>query len=624
MDLIELVPVFLLVAGGAFWAGLWAAKLSHKVEHPADVAISEDNETLRMQLQDALENIEDGFVLYDAQDRLVMCNNAYRAQLGAHAHLLRVGSSYFEHTLEFAKTGTIPGIEGKEEEFVNNIIAQRYSSAGIEKTFQRHDGHWIRQRDKRTVAGNIVGIRTDITELKKREQDLEQANQEVIYHASHDALTGVANRSYFSQRVKAALEKARSTHGNVGLLHIDLDKFKAVNDTFGHAAGDAVLSHAAQILQGETRREDLVSRVGGDEFVILCPEINDFEILTRLGERIIERLSQPFMWQDCALEVSASVGCALSARGQLDVQGLMHNADIALYDVKNSGRNGVQMFDEKLAAIHLDTQKLERELMSALDHDQIIPFLQPIVNLDTNECIGAEILTRWHHPERGVLLPGVFFEAAEKLGVMAKIDEISLHSAFDTLERLKALGVDLPKIAINVCASTLTAHKFIDRLKWELEGRSIDPNRLVVEILETTFFADGGSEAAEQISRLSELGVHVVLDDFGVGYAGLSHLAQLQIDGVKLDRSLLRKLPDDAASKSIVVAVAELCRELGLFVSSEGIESNEQIEFLRSISCPVAQGFGIARPMPIADFAQWMQSGETMQFHDSLLQQSHG
>lgn len=453
----------------------------------------------------------------------------------------------------------------------------------------------------------VIVICRDVTEQIEREEALRQAKQDVEHLAWHDVLTGLANRSQLAAFLNEHRQRGKA---KVGLLHVDLDRFKSVNDTLGHGAGDAVLVHAGKTMQSLVRSLDLVSRVGGDEFVIACPDIADELVLKATAERIVTALRKPFLWQDRSIYIGASIGISLSPTSDWDAEELLHEADIALYQVKSEGGGGVTNFDNRLGKLYNHRQRLHAALVTAIREDQFAVVFQPQQDLASGRTLGFEALVRWQHPELGLLLPHAFFDVAEESGLMPEIDRIAAQAALDGLSVLHRGGWPDLRISLNVSARMLGERDFVRTLLREVTERRLEPDQVIVEILETTLFSSTEDATAGSIKQLSNAGFIIELDDFGTGYAGLSHLAQLPIHGVKIDGSMIQRLPDDTTNQAIVRAIIELCHELGLQTVAEGVECLEQRDFLARSGCSAVQGFSIARPMPLADALVWMENGE--------------
>ncbi|MGH1482036.1 MAG: putative bifunctional diguanylate cyclase/phosphodiesterase [Geminicoccales bacterium] len=562
----------------------------------------------RAVLELIIQHANDGIVVQDVFGRIEWSNPAYSRISGFTADEIRG-----RRPQEFI----LPDNEKPSDE---EIASFRYDiSSGILNSYEivrnvRKSGQEFWNQLSFAVVGTendsalkVIVICRDVTEQIEREEALKKAKQEVEHLAWHDVLTGLANRAQLAAFLDRHLSQGQA---RVGLLHVDLDRFKAVNDTLGHAAGDAVLVHAGKMMQSLVRNDDLVSRVGGDEFVIACPNVEGEAALKATAERLVAELRAPFIWQDRSIHVGASVGISISRPGDCDAEELLHQADIALYQVKGGSRGSVMSFDAELGTIYHHRQQLHAALVTATKSDQLFVVFQPKQDLMSGQILGFEALVRWQHPEYGILPPASFFAIAEESGLMPEIDRIAARGALDGLSALHRAGwLDL-QISLNVSSSLLRENDFVETLMREVETRHLEPDQVIVEILETTLFSREDDTTSGMIQHLSDAGFVIELDDFGTGYAGLAHLARLPIHGVKIDRSMIQRLPNDPTSQAIVRAIIELCHELGLQTVAEGVECDEQQAFLSQSGCSMAQGYGIAPPMPLADTLAWMAKVE--------------
>lgn len=562
----------------------------------------------RAVLELIIQHANDGIVVQDVFGRIEWSNPAYSRISGFTADEIRG-----RRPQEFI----LPDDEKPSDE---EIASFRYDiSSGILNSYEivrnvRKSGQEFWNQLSFAVVGTendsapkVIVICRDVTEQIEREEALKKAKQEVEHLAWHDVLTGLANRAQLAAFLDRHLSQGQA---RVGLLHVDLDHFKAVNDTLGHAAGDAVLVHAGNMMQLLVRNEDLVSRVGGDEFVIACPNVHGEAALKATAERLVAKLREPFIWQDRSVHVGASVGISISRPGGCDAEELLHQADIALYQVKAGSRGSFMSFNAELGTIYDHRQQLHAALVTATKSDQLFVVFQPKQDLMSGQILGFEALVRWQHPEYGILPPASFFAVAEESGLMPEIDRIAARGALDGLSALHRAGWSDLQISLNVSSYLLRENDFVETLVREVETRRLEPDQVIVEILETTLFSSEDDATSGMIQHLSDAGFVIELDDFGTGYAGLAHLARLPIHGVKIDRSMIQRLPNDPTSQAIVRAIIELCRELGLQTVAEGVECYEQQAFLTQSGCSMAQGYGIARPMPLVDTLAWMAKVE--------------
>ncbi len=454
----------------------------------------------------------------------------------------------------------------------------------------------------------VIVIARDVTEQIEREEAPKRAKADLQIRAETDALTSLPNRMKLDATLSELLREAGGDRGEVGIIHVDLDQFKEINDALGHAAGDTVLMHTAEILRRHACETDLACRFGGDEFLIICPGVTNTDVLETIARHILVDFEHPVISESGSITVSASIGIALSCPDCRNAQTLMRQADIALYEIKNSGRNNIMVFSRRLGEQVAQRNEISSALSYGMANNQLGVMLQPQLDIATDELIGFEALMRWHHPTRGLLAPGDFFAVAEQNGQMEGIDRIAVQSALDALRTLHDAGHDYLRMSINVSGYGLNQDDYIDRLKWEVEKRDLKPENVAIEVLETTLIEGRDNKAARSIEALSAAGFAVELDDFGSGYSGLVNLARLKIQGVKIDRALIMHLVNDRTSQTIVRSIFRLCDDLGLSVISEGVERPEQAAAIAAFGGHVIQGYGIARPMSLDQALTWLKT----------------
>jgi diguanylate cyclase (GGDEF)-like protein/PAS domain S-box-containing protein len=427
------------------------------------------------------------------------------------------------------------------------------------------------------------------------------------YAATHDALTGLANRTLFVDHLELALATAaRHAGSRVAVLFCDLDRFKMVNDSLGHPAGDALLRQVGRRLHEAVRPGDTVARLGGDEFAVLCPELVDDVHAHALAERIMAALEGPYRLEGTPQEllVGTSVGVALSTYPPQSAEQLLQEADTALYEAKRRGRNRVELFSGRLRDSVTDRLGLETDLRRALENGQLVVQYQPKLDLHENRVFSAEALLRWDHPERGLLLPSAFLPLAEETGLLSPIGEWVLRTAAAQVAAWAHHGLDM-SVQINFSNQELNDPGMLPLMEETLAARAIDPVKLEVEITERAAAADL-ARTIETVHTVRARGSHVALDDFGTGYCSLTWLQQIPVDTVKLDQTFILRLGEHPASTAIVESVLRLSDALGLITVAEGVETAAQLEQLRDLGCDSAQGFYIGRPMWADDLEKAM------------------
>ena len=438
---------------------------------------------------------------------------------------------------------------------------------------------------------------------------LMQEVRNTVRLAETDALTGLANRA----RLMKVLDGPGSLHlpapdGRIiGLLHVDLDHFKEVNDTSGHAVGDAILKHAAAAMRAACAPKDLVARIGGDEFVVVTRTDPAGYHLSRLAARIARTIHQPVRIGDVEARVGASVGTAMAQDASITADRLIGNADIALYEVKRHGRGGVRAFSADMRRASERRSRLLADLEDAMISDAFEPFFQPQVSFQSGRIIGFEVLARWNHPELGILDPPEFIQIAAEAGLSDRLDRIVRDRGLHALRDLRTAGWSAPKMAFNASAQTLAEPDLVDQLLWEVYELGLTPADLVVEIGEVNLRLMDDETVADNVNALARAGFQVELDDFGSGMAAMAALTRMQISAIKLDCKLVAPLPDENTEKMISGVIA-MARAMDLNVIAEGVETPSQFSILRKLHCDIAQGYGVSKPLPYDGLIGFMKS----------------
>jgi diguanylate cyclase (GGDEF)-like protein/PAS domain S-box-containing protein len=464
------------------------------------------------------------------------------------------------------------------------------------------DGRWwdiivAPVRDEDGQAVRIIVISRDITDQKT-------AEEKASWAANHDSLTGLPNRFLFQKRMDETILAATLERESFGLLLIDVDDFKRVNDTLGHDAGDALLCTFAERMRAALRPEDLIARLGGDEFAVLLAGASGEDEIGAAVESILSSLRDPCIHAGRVLECQASIGASLFPQQGGDRPELLKNADVALYAAKAAGRANFKIFRPKM---RLEMQKRLSMLSLARDalaHRRILPFYQPKVDLRTGAVAGFEALLRWTHPSAGVQSPSTISAAFEDLSLAAEISDEMVAAVIADLVRWRDEGVELGHVAVNAAAAEFRRGDFADKLLERLHEAGLPPNVLQVEVTETVFLGRGAESVERALKLLSSAGVGIALDDFGTGFASLSHLKQFPVDFIKIDRSFVRDLEEDPDDAAIVDAVVNLGRSLGIRIVAEGVENERQHSFLTALGCDIGQGYLYGKAAPARDVAR--------------------
>ncbi len=446
-----------------------------------------------------------------------------------------------------------------------------------------------RRPDGRMTQISAVG--RDITERRRFEAAL-------AHQATHDALTDLPNRALLLDHLGLSLAWAERAPTGVALLFLDLDRFKSINDTFGHETGDELLVAVAGRLSEVLRPSDTVARLGGDEFVILCEDVVDEHHAVAVAQRVLSLIeSKPFAVQGSEIDLTASIGIAISAGGDdADPESLLRDADAAMYRAKDLGRARLELFDESMRRRSAERLQLADELATALDRGEIVLHYQPCVCLETGRITAVEALARWNHPQRGLLGPSDFIELAEETGLIVGLGLRVLTEACSQARRwADGLGPDAPRVHVNLSARQLTAANLAVLVRRVLETAGLAPERLCLEITESVLMEDAPA-VIEALRRLKDIGIKLAIDDFGTGYSSLSYLRRFPVDVLKVDQTFIDGLGPDPEDSAIVAAIVNLAETLELEAIAEGVETTEQLELLRALGCAGAQGFLLAVP----------------------------
>jgi diguanylate cyclase (GGDEF)-like protein/PAS domain S-box-containing protein len=443
-------------------------------------------------------------------------------------------------------------------------------------------------RDRPSVAGYVANVR-DISERKEAENRL-------AHQALHDPLTGLSNRTLILDRADQMLVRARRDFRPTAALFVDLDNFKDINDTLGHEAGDKVLQAVANRFTALLRAGDTVGRLGGDEFVVLVEGISLAAGPELVAERLQSALREPFRiegYEGYSLTLSASIGIAVGDRDS--AEDLLRDADIALYRAKALGKNRFASFEPEMQSSLLDRLELRMDLHSALANNELFLLYQPVVDLEKNSTRGVEALLRWHHPVRGMVLPGEFISLLEESGLIVEVGRWVLRQACQQAADWNRRGYHLV-MSVNVSMRQLETDTLVDHVREALADSHLDPGSLVLEVTETTIMRDA-SATIRRLRGLKELGILIAIDDFGTGYSSLAHLQQFPVDALKIDQSFISAMADSPESAALIHTLVELGRALGLETVAEGIEDRSQLERLRSEGCHFGQGFLFSHPV---------------------------
>jgi diguanylate cyclase (GGDEF)-like protein/PAS domain S-box-containing protein len=555
--------------------------------------IQQDQESLRLSAK-VFQSSSEAIVITDAQNRILAVNPAFtqitqyqlEEVLGRDPKLLSSGSQgvEFYRTMwqSILTTGKWSG------EILNRRKNGEIYTEWLNISTVYDEDHQPQQR---------IAIFSDISEKKRNENLIwEQAN--------YDALTGLPNRRLFHDRLEQEIKKAEREHNLLALMFIDLDRFKEVNDTLGHEAGDILLKEAAARISHCVRDTDTLARLGGDEFTVILPGMADTDRLEIIANQIIQTLALPFAIGEASVYVSASIGITIFPNDAAELSSLLKNADQAMYVAKNKGRNQFRYFTASMQEAAHTRLQLSTDLRIALQAEQLEVYYQPIIDLQSGEVTKAEALIRWHHPVLGMVSPAIFIPLAEDIGLINAIgDWVFQQSALQALHWNLNKASHLPNIQISVNKSPrqfVAGQNNLDIVEW-LHKLALPPNCIVMEITEGLLM-DDRSEVKETLLAYRDAGIQVSLDDFGTGYSAMSYLQRFDIDYIKVDQSFVRNMTNSAGDVAIVEAIIVMAHKLGMKVIAEGVETQQQREMLMAAGCDYGQGYLFARPMPAREF----------------------
>ncbi len=579
-----------LADGSVLWTGvILNAERIKQAERAAAEAEARTREAI-------VDSMSQGMVLFDRDDRLVIANRYFRELYPTLREEVAPGTLYRDFILAEQRALKFGGRETDHEELARRL-GQR-DEGGYVAERRVGDERWIMVSENRTADGGTVILHTDVSELKTRERR--------IHHlAYHDVLTGLPNRASFLQRLNDELTRCRKARESLAVLCIDLDGFKHVNDTLGHPFGDELLVEIARRIKDNIREVDVSARLGGDEFAIVVSDNVSVETVTGIAWRLLHALAEPVMIRDQQVVTTASIGVAFALPGEeTDPDFLMKCADLALYRSKSDGRDTFRFFETEMDAIAQRRRRLENDLRLALERDELELYFQPLVDVYTEEVMGAEALVRWRHPERGLISPLDFIALAEETGIIVRIGAWVLRRACIEASQWPSSV----RVAVNLSPAQFRDRDLVPGIQRVLEEVGLPPNRLELEITESLLLRDTAANL-QTLNEIKALGVRISMDDFGTGYSSLGNLRSFPFDKIKIDRSFVNDLETSADSAAIVRAVLSLGRGMGMTTTAEGVENLDQLAYLRAEGCSEVQGFYFSEPRPAAEIAKMLREG---------------
>ena len=558
-----------------------------KAQHEVGKQQEEDLKIRNFQFDTAINNMSQGLCFFDAAHRLIVCNDRYVDMYDLPRDRVGPGTPLAEIVdLRFA-AGSFPAMSRDEYLHWRSNVA--ISAEPTDSIVELRNGRTFKIRHRPMPDGGWVATHEDITEQRASEVKIE-------YMAHHDALTDLANRVLLNERLEQALGRRIHREEMVAVHHLDLDQFKAVNDTFGHPAGDKLLKIVAERLRALVGETDTIARMGGDEFVIVQAPITDPADATALAQLIIGSISEPFDLDGHQAVIGASIGITVGPNDGLRPDRLLRNADLALYRAKGDGR-GTFRFFEPAMDLQMQTRRvMEQDLRRALPAGEFELYYQPVVNLASSEISGFEALIRWNHPVKGMIAPASFIPLAEEIGFIVPLGEWVIRQACVT-------AAEWPEhlhVAVNISAAQFRSPGLMQVIVGALAASRLSPTRLEIEITETVLLQNKETTLAA-LHQLRALGIRIAMDDFGTGYSSLTYLQCFPFDKIKIDRSFVKDITENTGSLNIVRAVAALAKGMGMTATAEGVETGEQLDRITSEGCTEMQGYLFSRPLPVAE-----------------------
>jgi len=567
------------IAVGAVGAAITILLLAlavFRVAAPASIVAADEDSSV------GFEQTIVGTAELDDRGVIVAVNSAMSSQTGyAKDHLVGQSLVAVSH----------PTDRSRHMNAIEQLLSGEKTEVQFEHRYQRPDDTeiWVSEHMHRVGEGDQTRIMVQSQDITYRRQ----ATWELARQALHDELTGLPNRAMLLYRLRAALQTSNTDGALIGVMFIDVDRFKVVNDSLGHEVGDQLIKFIGKNIGTAIRHGDTVSRFGGDEFVVLCPELSGKSEAVAVAERIRRAIAAPFEHGGNKIHPTLSIGIATCDPHASTADELLRDSDAAMYRAKERGRNRIEFFDDSMRDKLVERMELESDLRTAIRDESLSMYYQSIVELETGQPVGFESLVRWVHPTRGLLSPGQFLPTAEEAGLQANLDTVALRKTARQLAEWAAMFPAAQHLYVSSNIVPKNFKQFVNRIDDALRSSGLPPERLLIEVVEN--------------QSLKEMGVSIAIDDFGTGYSSLSYLTQFKPDKLKIDRSFVSRLPDDRATAAIIRAIAGMADALDITVIAEGVETMQQAEALHAFGIPLGQGFLYAKPRSPEEITDWFE-----------------
>lgn len=565
-----------------------------KIKNASKLNIQLTNE--RKKMKAIFANIEDGLVITDAVGSITYANPVIEKLLESEGKELK--DILFEEVLDIINEKINKNHHYyKHKELSGTEFCQIHNYNTSVNSNDNHQCFSTKIKKIKDKNGKVIENIIIIPNMR----ECDEAHQLIHKMAHYDLLTGLANRSLINETLEKMLIDAESSGNKLAAAFIDLDNFKLINDTMGHDAGDLVLKKAGKIIKESLGDEDFAGRFGGDEFIVLMPNINNTQDVLRKINNIIERLNKPINVKEREFYIPASVGISVYPRDGSSAEALIKNADVAMYSAKSIGKNTCRLYADEMNEEAIEKLKMINELKNAVKNNEFIVHYQPQIDINTNEVVGMEALIRWQHPDKGLASPLEFIPLAEETGLIIPIGEWVLKEACRQNKAWQDLGYKPMRMAVNLSIVQFEHQGLVETVKRVLAETKLNPKWLELEITESLAVKCFDC-AVKRIKQLKKLGVYISLDDFGTGYSSYSYLNQLPIDSLKIDKVFLDNLKKDSDEEFITKTMISLAKKLDLIVVAEGVETTGQLNFLKKQKCNIAQGFLFSKPIPAEEF----------------------
>ncbi|HUI45410.1 MAG TPA: EAL domain-containing protein [Nitrospirota bacterium] len=573
--------------------------MENKTIHKRTLFNKDSSQTAEI-LTTVLDNITQGMVIVGPDYSVRAFNKQLETLLGLQQGTVEVGSDFRDTLKGWAD------VTGQTQDMLEQTLRELDLPNPFKIEFQqtiRGVNQWCLLTHNPLLSKGFVRIYSDITAKKK-------ADEQHMYDAFHDPLTGLPNRALFLDRLQHVITASQRRHGtyNYAVFFLDLDRFKVINDSHGHTIGDQLLIAVGRKLTDCIRPGDTIARLGGDEFALLLHNINDPAYTVNVAERIQKKLAVPLDIKGRKIFTSISIGIALGSESYERPEQVLRDADIAMYESKGRGNGSCEIFDIKLHANILDRMQLVADLRGAVDNKELTLYYQPIIALKTQQLTGFEALVRWNHPTRGLIYPMEFIPSAEEHGLIYQIGAWILHEACRELKLLQVRHPAQPPLnmSVNISSKQFSQQDLAGMLSGFLAETGVDPHTMILEITESMIM-ENVNASVETMNRLRNMGVQIHIDDFGTGHSSLSYLQLFPINALKIDRSFINKLTASGDNQEIITHIVSLAQSLHFEVIAEGIEMEHQLVNIKNLHCGYGQGFLFARPMAFNAIDAWMQ-----------------